>query len=113
MDAPRHKVCGVTPALPGRLQRLRPLLPSDAQEFVSESEAHGVLPSKLRNFSSFETDDRYAAAYADALGRQRVAVALSMMLRHQAQELLCAAKDLPVTLVKGLSFARAIYPAAF
>ena len=75
-----------------------------------QADAHGVLPAVTRNFPPFAADPDYDAARHDALARQRTGAALAMMLRHEADALMGEAKGLPVTLVKGRTFARTIYP---
>jgi hypothetical protein len=91
-------------------QPRRLLSPNEASDLVSQADAHGILPAIVRNFPPLADDPDYAAARHDALVRQRTGAALAMMLRHEANALISEAKDLPVALVKGHTFARTLYP---
>jgi hypothetical protein len=80
------------------------------EQLVPEAEAHAVLPAVVRNLPKFVEGPEYASAMKDALRRRVVMFGLSAMLRHHGDVLLAATRDLPVAIVKGRTFARAIYP---
>jgi Uncharacterised nucleotidyltransferase len=84
--------------------------PEMALKLVNHARSHGVLGAVLRQFPPFVDDPSFAAAGAVARKYHRENLTLSMMLRHQADELLAAAKALPVAVVKGPVFARTLYP---
>jgi hypothetical protein len=74
-----------------------------------KADAHKVLASVLRNFSTLEIDGAFDKVLEEAHRRRIEAAALSTMLRYHAVEILNDAKDLPVALVKGPMFA-VLYP---
>jgi len=84
--------------------------PAMALELVEQARLHGVLGGVLRHFPSFAGEPAFAEARAAALRSHRENLALAMMLSFQADELMMAAKALPVALIKGPVFARALYP---
>ena len=91
----------------------RMLDPAGAGELAVQAEAHGVLPAVLRNFPPFAGDpgDRaFAGAAADARARYRTARAFVLMLRGEHAALAAGAAGLPMAVIKGPVFARALYP---
>jgi len=88
----------------------RKLQPSAAQALVAQADAHGVLPAVLRHFPPFSGDPDYMAAKAEAEALSRSARAFALMLRSESDALTSIAVGLPMTVVKGPVFARAIYP---
>jgi len=87
----------------------RPPSPREAQDLVVQADMHGVLPGLLRRFTYF-SDETFAEAKTEAVGRHRSALAFSLMLRTHADAIVAAAKGLPVMVVKGPAFSRALYP---
>ena len=104
-------VYGADPARsPGRVPSRR-LCADDLPVLVEQADAHGVLPAVVRALQPIVADlPDSQAAMADAAVRVRMKATHSMMLRGYADVLLGDLRDAPVTLVKGLTFARAIYP---
>ncbi len=85
------------------------LSPSGTSQLVVEADGHGILPGLLRHYPFRDTLD-YAAAKADAESRRAVAATFVMMLRHFGRQIMDACDGLPATVVKGWTFASAIYP---
>jgi hypothetical protein len=84
--------------------------PTLALELVEQARLHGVLAGLLRNFPPFADDPGFVTAKDAARRHHRENLALATMLGHQADELMAAARDLPVAVVKGPVFARTLYP---
>lgn len=82
------------------------------QTLVAEAEMHGVLPALVRNFPGFCEAAEYDAVREDALARRRMTFGQVVILRRYADDLIAATRGLPVTVVKGATFARTIYPDA-
>lgn len=83
----------------------------DVRRVVAQAAVQGVLPAVARSLRrSFDGVAGLAPAMDEANGRLRLLAAHSFMLRGFAEALLSDLKDQPVTLVKGLTFARHIYP---
>ncbi|WP_423414977.1 glycosyltransferase [Hyphomicrobium sp. B1] len=80
------------------------------QQLVIEGDAHGVLPILMDNIPGLKDNDDYELARNDALSRRRIGTTFSAMLRIHCDAILRAAKDLPLTVVKGQTFARVLYP---
>lgn len=90
---------------PGRIEV------ADLPLLVRQAQDHAVLPAVLRSLRPLaETLPGSAQAVAGAAEHARMLVVHSMMLRGFADALMADLRGLPVALVKGLAFARAIYP---
>ena len=99
------------PVLPHGSARPAPLPPHAAPMLVEQARAHAVLPAVLRNFPPFAAGDPdFAAAKSAAVTRRRMTMAMTAMLRQQADDLMAAAIGLQAAIVKGPVFARTIYP---
>ncbi len=85
------------------------LSPSGTSQLVAEAYDHGILPSLLRHYP-FPGAEDYAAAKAEAASRRAVASTFVMMLRHFGDRIREACDGQPFTVVKGWTFASAIYP---
>ncbi len=85
------------------------LSPAATSRLVAEAGGHGILPSLLRHYP-FPDTENYAAAKADAGARRAVAATFVMMLRHFGGQIKEACAGLPATVVKGWTFAGALYP---
>jgi hypothetical protein len=85
------------------------LPPSETSQLIAEADCHGILPALLRHYPFPDTED-YEAARADAESRRAVGVSFVMMLRHFGKQVQDACVGLPMTVVKGWTFASAIYP---
>jgi hypothetical protein len=85
------------------------LSPSETGQLIAEADGHGILPALLRNYPFPDTED-YEAAKADAESRRAVGVSFMMMLRHFGRQIMDACNGQPATVVKGWTFATAIYP---
>lgn len=96
--APRHDISAAS------------VSPAAAIRLVAEAHAHGVLPAVMRNLAPRFEDDDFAEVRAAALLKRRETAAFTIMLRQHADHILAAARDLPVTMVKGRAFAEDIYP---
>lgn len=87
------------------------LTTGDFRLLLQEAVAHAVLPAVLRSIQPLAaTTPGFEAATSDAATRLRMLTTHSMMLRGFADALLADLGGEPVTLIKGLAFARAIYP---
>jgi Uncharacterised nucleotidyltransferase len=84
------------------------LSPRQARSVFLKADAHHVLAIVLRNFPFPEQCD--FEARRDAESRRLEKLALATMLNFHAERILAAAKRLPISLVKGRSFAQNIYP---
>jgi glycosyltransferase involved in cell wall biosynthesis len=84
--------------------------PAAMRQLIAESDAHGVLPAVMQTLSTLTLADEYKDAMDDALARRRIGIAFSTMLRLHADAISNAAGDLPLTVVRGQTFARLIYP---
>lgn len=94
-------------------ERLPPggeLSPQEALVLVQEADAHAVLPALVRNFPPFMAGADYDAARDDAVARRRMIFGQAVMLRLHADDLSAATREMPVTVIKGIAFARCIYP---
>ena len=87
----------------------RPPSLREARDLVVQADMHGVLPGLLRRFPYFG-DETFGEAKTEAVARHRSALAFSLMLRTHADAIVAAAKGLPVAVVKGPVFSRALYP---
>ncbi len=85
------------------------LSPAATSQLAAEAYDHGILPGVLRHYPFPDTQD-YEAAKADAESRRAVGVSFVMMLRHFGRQITAACEGLPMTVVKGWTFARLIYP---
>jgi Uncharacterised nucleotidyltransferase len=85
------------------------LSPPQVRKLMLKAGAHKVLPAILRHFPLSADDPALEQVRLEANERKVEAAALATMLSHHADEILAAAKDLPVALVKGPTFAR-LYP---
>lgn len=85
------------------------LSPRQVRKLMLVADAHKVLPSVLRHFPVSGDDAELEQVLEEAAARRVEAAALSTMLRHHASAITNAARDLPVDLVKGPTFA-ALYP---
>ncbi len=84
-----------------------------ARELAVQADAHGVLPAVLRNFPPFSEkngDPAFADAAADARARYRLARAFVLMLRGEHAALADGTAGLPMAVIKGPVFARALNP---
>lgn len=77
----------------------------------AQAEAHGVLPTVMRNLGAELSDDRAASIRAFARDRAIEGLALRGMLERYVEVILSQASDLPIALVKGRTYARHLYPA--
>lgn len=83
----------------------------DLRQLVHQATAHAVLPAVLRSLQPLATRvSDFDAATSDAATQARMLATHSMMLRGFADALLADLGGEPVTLIKGLTFARTIYP---
>ncbi len=87
-----------------------PLSPQQLRKLMVKAEAHRVLPATLRNFPISPGDPKLDQVRLEANARKIEALALAAMLKWHADAIVGAAKALPVAVVKGQTFARAIYP---
>ncbi|WP_431201932.1 nucleotidyltransferase family protein [Bradyrhizobium betae] len=75
--------------------------------------AHGVLPAVLRKFAESHPDDQFSEVRRYAQTRRDMAAAHSLVLRAHADLLETSMQGVPGVMVKGPTFARALYPAPF
>lgn len=98
---PAHQ--GVPP--PGALSA------EDGAYLIDQARGQAVLPAVLRSLRARpDPEPAFAQALSDGAAQARLFAAHSMMLRGFADALLRDLAGEPVVLVKGLAFARAIYP---
>ena len=84
---------------------------ADLPLLIQQARAHTVLPAVLRNLWLLaESEPGYDEVLSGAAEHARLLAAHSLMLRGFADALTGDLAGEPVTLVKGLAFARAIYP---
>jgi hypothetical protein len=83
---------------------------AELRHLVEEADAHGVLPALLAKLNPNGSAEPHADLPADTLPRHRMSQTFSAILRHHGEIIRDAARHLPVTVVKGMTFARALYP---
>lgn len=88
----------------------RRLAPQFAEELVDQAEAHGVLGALLKNFTGFENERGFAAAWQKARNHNRANAAFSALLARETDALMGELNDAGAIAVKGATFARNLYP---
>ena len=88
------------------------LSPRQTRQLLRTAEAHHVLSTVLRNLPFPAQDPAFDQIRQEADCTRIAALALSAMLSQHAERILDKARGLPVTIVKGPTFARRIYPNA-
>ena len=106
----RHCIDPLGPRTTGALRFT--LSPRQARKLLRKAETHHVLSPVLRTLPLPAQDPAFDQIRQEADSTRIAALALSAMLNQHATRILDGTKGLPVTIVKGPTFARRIYPNA-
>lgn len=120
----KHWLVALSDPLQWAPKPVQPLNPSDLDVIVEAASAHGVLPSVARNLRALAADDRapviagpeaprLIGCACAALDERAVMLAgQGMLLLHHGRRIAAAMsqQSIPAAVVKGPTFANALYP---
>jgi hypothetical protein len=82
----------------------------EISRLIEEAHAHGVLPAVMQKLPALLDDELYDFADGESRPSRRISASLTTMLDAHAHAITACVGDLPVSIVKGQTFARRIYP---